>query len=261
MPTMGALHLGHARLVELAAARPEADRAGVVVSVFVNPTQFNDPKDLERYPRTLDADMEICRRAGAAVVFAPSVEAVYPRGGHAVPPTPLVLPDVATLPGLDDAHRPGHFAGVCQVVKRLFELVRPAAAMFGEKDWQQLQVIRAMTAQQELKVEIVPVPTVRETDGLAMSSRNVFLTAEDRACARSLSAALCAACGERTASEAEARMGKVLREAGAGVEYAVVREAATLMPLASDAKAGRALIAARVGSVRLIDNAEWRAAG
>jgi pantoate--beta-alanine ligase len=150
---------------------------------------------------------------------------------------------------------------VCQVVKRLFELVRPAAAMFGEKDWQQLQVIRAMTAEQRLEVEIVPVATMREPDGLAMSSRNVFLTREDRVKARSLSAALCAACGERTASAAEATMARVLGDAGAATEYAVVRDPATLMPLAPGARAGRALIAARVGSVRLIDNAEWRAAG
>lgn len=251
---MGALHAGHGRLVEAAAARAHGREAGVVVSVFVNPTQFNDAKDLERYPRTLETDIELCERMGAAAVFAPSVEAVYPPGGGAVSPP---LPAVATRPGLEDAHRPGHFAGVCQVVKRLFELVRPSAAVFGEKDWQQLQVIRAMSQQERLGVEVVPVPTVREADGLAMSSRNVFLTREDRARARSLNAALLAACGEKLVDTAESRMRAILDEAGMRVEYAVVRDPESLMPLEAGAVSGRALIAARVGQVRLIDNALW----
>jgi len=259
---MGALHAGHGRLIEAAAARREpggkSGGAVVVVSVFVNPTQFNDPKDLERYPRTLDADLRLCEAAGASVVFAPTVDAVYPKGERR-PPTASALPRVATLPGLDDAHRPGHFAGVCQVVKRLFELVRPRAALFGEKDWQQLRVIAAMTEQEGLKVEIVPVPTVREKDGLAMSSRNVFLTPEERIRARSLSEALSAANGAEAVARAEARMMHVLEAARVQVEYAVVRDAETLMPLGETAQAGRALIAARVGSVRLIDNAGWRA--
>lgn len=251
---MGALHAGHGRLVEAAAARAQGREAGVVVSVFVNPTQFNDAKDLERYPRTLETDIELCARMGAAAVFAPSVEAVYPPGGGAVSPP---LPAVATRPGLEDAHRPGHFAGVCQVVKRLFELVRPSAAVFGEKDWQQLQVIRAMSRQERLGVEVVPVPTVREADGLAMSSRNVFLTKEDRARATSLNAALRKACEERIAATAESRMRGILHEAGMRVEYAVVRDSETLMPLETGQASGRALIAARVGDVRLIDNSPW----
>ena len=260
---MGALHAGHARLVELGAMRPEASRSGVVVSVFVNPTQFNDPGDLARYPRTLETDMELCRAAGADVVFAPAIESVYPHGANA---EPMALPAVATQPGLEDAHRPGHFAGVCQVVKRLFDLVRPSAAMFGEKDWQQLQVIHAMVAQEGLPVEIVPVETVREADGLAMSSRNVFLPAEDRVRARSLSAALCEACAAANVADAQRRMEAILSGAGASVEYAVVRDAATLMPLPTGAHGGgggrgRTLIAARVGKVRLIDNAAWSAAG
>jgi len=260
IPTMGALHGGHSRLVELSALRQEASGSGVVVSVFVNPTQFNDPGDLARYPRTLEADVELCRAAGANAVFAPTVETVYPRGARA---EPILLPAVATQPGLEDAHRPGHFAGVCQVVKRLFELARPAAAVFGEKDWQQLAVIRAMVAQEGLAVRIVPVQTVREADGLAMSSRNVFLSAEDRVRATSLSAALCEACAARSAAEAQCRMEGLLSAAGAAIEYAVVRDAATLMPLPSGAAGGgggRALIAARVGKVRLIDNAPWSAA-
>lgn len=255
VPTMGALHAGHRRLVELAVHRASATRAAVVVSVFVNPTQFNDPRDLERYPRTLETDAEMCRSAGATVVFAPRPDVVYPPGAAVAPPP---LPEVAVRPGLEDAHRPGHFAGVCQVVKRLFELVRPSASMFGEKDWQQLQVIRAMTRELDLGIEIVPVPTVREADGLAMSSRNVFLTPEGRVCARSLSAALCAACGEGTPERAESRMAEILRTAGAVTEYAVIRDPETLLPIPNGSRSGRALIAARVGSVRLIDNAEWR---
>lgn len=252
---MGALHAGHARLVERARDLPARRGAPVIVSVFVNPTQFDDPADLARYPRTLEADVEVCRRAGADVVFAPRVESVYPHGASEPPGE---LPAVATEPGLEDAHRPGHFAGVCQVVRRLFDLVRPRVAVFGEKDWQQFQVIRAMTERERLGVEIVPVPTVREADGLAMSSRNVFLADSDRAAARSLSRALCEACAERVPRRAEDRMRAILSEAGAIVEYAAVRDARTLRPLPADARTGRALIAARVGSVRLIDNAEWR---
>jgi len=258
VPTMGALHAGHRRLVELAVQRSRASGRAAIVSVFVNPTQFNDPRDLERYPRTLEADFELCRDAGAAALYAPTADEVYPPGLKIAPPP---LPSVATRPGLEDAHRPGHFAGVCQVVRRLFDLVRPGEAVFGEKDWQQLQVIRAMTDQQNLGVRIVPVETVRETDSLAMSSRNVFLSPENRLRARSLSAALCAACGERSPPAAEAHMREVLLSAGVEVEYAVIRDADSLMPLAADSRSGRALIAARAGSVRLIDNAPWHAPG
>lgn len=253
VPTMGALHAGHFALVReakrLSGGRP------VVVSIFVNPTQFNDPKDLARYPRTLDADAAGCAEAGADVVFAPAAVAMYPPDSSVAVPR---LPEVATRPGLEDAHRPGHFAGVCQVVKRLFEVVRPAAAVFGEKDWQQLQVIRAMVAQEHLGIAIEALPTVREEDGLAMSSRNVFLSSEDRCRALAISRALCEAAGKKSVTEAERVMATMLREANLGVEYAVVREASTLMPLGTSATTpARALIAARCGSVRLIDNAPW----
>lgn len=254
VPTMGALHAGHLALVR--AARAEASKlrgATVVVTIFVNPTQFNDPKDLERYPRTLDADAAGCREAGADAVFAPGVAEVYPPG-VAIPTPPL--PDVATRPGLEDAHRPGHFAGVCQVVSRLFALTRPAAAIFGEKDWQQLKVIEAMSRSLTPQVRIIPHPTAREGDGLAMSSRNVFLTGDQRPRAAALSRALRDACAEPAPAAAEARMRAVLEDAGLGVEYAVVRDAETLMPPAGPRPA-RALIAARLGAVRLIDNAEW----
>jgi pantoate--beta-alanine ligase len=271
VPTMGALHAGHARLIQSAvehraAARrdghaPSAAPTPIVVTIFVNPTQFNDSADLARYPRTLDADLALCKAAGAEAVFAPSVETVYPTGTPT--PTPR-LPDVATKPGLEDARRPGHFAGVCQVVKRLFDLTRPRAAIFGEKDWQQLQVIRAMTAEHHLGIDIIPVPTVREPAprvGLAMSSRNVFLTPDERPRALALWRALNEANLHAHWPDAEYAMRNIIEGAGLLVEYAVVRDAASLMPLpkppSTSTPACRSLIAARLGAVRLIDNAPW----
>lgn len=260
VPTMGALHAGHIALVRHAATlrgnhAPAA--VPVVVSVFVNPTQFNDPADLARYPRTLDADAAACREAGADIVFAPAATEVYPPDrAIAVPP----LPRVATEPGLEDARRPGHFAGVCQVVARLFDLVRPAAAVFGEKDWQQLQVVRAMVAAagpDTVRPMIAGLPTVRESDGLAMSSRNVFLTPSERRTAVAVSHALRQAGRESTPAAGERRMVEVLTQAGLEIEYAVIRDAATLLQPAAPARPCRALIAVRLGSVRLIDNAAW----
>jgi pantoate--beta-alanine ligase len=260
IPTMGALHEGHAELIRRGAELSrERGLEGCVVSIFVNPTQFNDKADLDRYPRTLEADLAICERAGAGCVYAPRVEDIYPP--DATPPVPP-LPRVAAEPGLEDAHRPGHFAGVCQVVLRLFRLVQPGIACFGEKDWQQLATIAAMTSEQGLGIEVVPVETVREPDGLAMSSRNRFLTPEDRARAISISAALRAALRGTTPDEAEGIMRRELRSVGIEPEYAVVRDAATLGRPVGDGMAGawRALIAARVGAVRLIDNAAWQPA-
>lgn len=257
VPTMGALHEGHFTLVREARRIADATERPVVVSVFVNPTQFNDPKDLERYPRTLEADAEGCRKAGADVVFAPSVTEMYPPGlDIPVPP----LPPVATRPGLEDAKRPGHFAGVCQVVKRLFELVNPRQAVFGEKDWQQLQVIRAMVEMQGMPIEIVGIPTVREESGLAMSSRNVFLSPNERRQAASLYRSIGAAQQCDRVQDAERTMQRQLEKDGLGVEYAVVRDARTLEPVdgaIGPARDYRCLIAARLGAVRLIDNARW----
>lgn len=259
VPTMGALHAGHAALVR-AGAEHAARRslgAGCLVSIFVNPTQFNDPSDFTRYPKTLDADLTLCREAGAAAVYAPGVEDVYPP--EEPPPVPT-LPAVATEPGLEDRFRPGHFAGVCQVVLRLFRLTRPAAAVFGEKDWQQLQVVRAMARAEGLPIEIVPHATVRDPDGLAMSSRNRFLSGAERATGLAISRALRAASGAGTPAEAEAVLRRVLVEAGiTDPDYAVVRHAETLMP--SDRGPWRALVTARVGSVRLLDNSAWTPRG
>lgn len=265
VPTMGALHEGHASLIRR--ARAAAESAGgvtlpVVVTVFVNPTQFGDAADLARYPRTLEADTALCARAGADVVFAPGLEEVYPPGREVRVPR---LPAVATEPGLEDAARPGHFAGVCQVVQRLFELTRPRAAVFGEKDWQQLQVVRAMAEQEGTGIEIVAAPTVREPDGLALSSRNRFLSAEERGRGLSLSRALREAGEYGAPTAAEGAMRRVLEGAGLRPDYAVVRDAASLLapsaPGAGFSQVGerplRALVAARVGSVRLIDNAPW----
>jgi pantoate--beta-alanine ligase len=255
VPTMGALHEGHLALIRAAAEANGGARKPrpIVVTIFVNPTQFNDPKDLDRYPRTLEKDLAGCERAGADAVFAPSLEVMYPPGETIAVPT---LPRVATEPGLEDRLRPGHFAGVCQVVKRLFDLTRPARAYFGEKDWQQLRVISAMVEREGMGIEIVGVPTVRESDGLAMSSRNVFLKGEERVRARALSEALCTAAGMKLPTEAEKKINAILAERGLQPEYAVVRDAATLMPFVPG-KPGRALIAARLGTVRLIDNAPW----
>lgn len=252
VPTMGALHEGHAALMRL--AREHAGPTGrVSVSIFVNPTQFNEPADFDRYPRTLDADRALCERLGVDIIFAPPPEVMYPPREE-VPVGDL--PAVATEPGLEDAFRPGHFAGVCQVVRRLFALVRPAAAVFGEKDWQQLQVIRAMTEAEKLGVKIVPAPTIREPDGLAMSSRNTLLDAPARARASVISRALREAARAPDAAAAEQVMTQALADGGLSPEYAAVRDAASLGPV-RPGRPARALIAARLGAVRLIDNAPW----
>jgi pantoate--beta-alanine ligase len=255
---MGALHEGHAALIRAAAALAKTREmpGGCVVSIFVNPTQFNERSDYERYPRDLDEDLKVCDTAGAACVFAPREEDIYPPGEKLEAPK---LPAVGTEPGLEDAHRPGHFAGVCQVVKRLFEVVKPTAAVFGDKDWQQLQVIRGMVKDQRLPVEVLGAPTIREPDGLAMSSRNRFLPPEAREQALALSRALRQSLGAANPDAAEEVMRLVLTEAEITPEYAVVREASTLLrPKETGAETQwRALIAARVGAVRLIDNGPW----
>jgi pantoate--beta-alanine ligase len=252
VPTMGALHAGHAALIRRARAVADARGSTVVATIFVNPTQFNDPSDFERYPRTPEEDLALCEEAGADAVLRPDPRVVYPPG-RAAPAPPL--PKVATDPGLEDAHRPGHFAGVCQVVARLFDLTDPSAAVFGEKDWQQLQVIRAMTIARNRHLDIIAAPTVREPDGLAMSSRNRLLDPASRAAAPVLYRAMLAAGAAGDPGEAEAVLRRDLAAGGIHPEYAVVRDAETL--LAPRARPCRVLVAARVGAVRLIDNAPW----
>jgi pantoate--beta-alanine ligase len=246
VPTMGALHEGHRTLVR--AAREAA--GSVVVSVFVNPTQFGPGEDFERYPRTWDDDLAALAEEGADLVFHPQVEDVYPPGAVGVTVDPGPLGSV-----LEGAVRPGHFAGVLTVVAKLFGLVRPDLALFGEKDYQQLTLIRAMARELALGVEVVGVPTVREDDGLALSSRNRYLDERQRAAALTISAArrAGAAAGPQGA-------GAVLAAAGAALdaEPALVRDYLELtdpdlgpVPVAGPA---RLLVAARAGTTRLLDN-------
>jgi pantoate--beta-alanine ligase len=250
VPTMGALHDGHLSLMRRAREEVGADGA-VVVSVFVNPTQFGPGEDLDRYPRTLEADLEGCASEGVDVVFTPSVDEMYPgalEGGIRVDPGPLG--DV-----LEGASRPGHFAGVLTVVAKLFGLVRPDVAVFGEKDYQQLALIRRMAAELCLGVEVLGAETVREPDGLAMSSRNRYLDADQRMDAVALSRALFAArnAGERGADAAlGAARAELRRTHLVDLDYLEVT-APDLGP-APDSGPARMLIAARVGSTRLIDN-------
>jgi pantoate--beta-alanine ligase len=248
---MGALHEGHVALVRRAREEVGADGA-VVVSIFVNPTQFGPGEDLDRYPRTLEEDLAACAAAGVDVVFTPSVEEMYPGGpggaGVTVDPGPLARV-------LEGASRPGHFAGVLTVVAKLFGLVRPDVAVFGEKDYQQLALIRRMVADLCLGVEIVGGETVREPDGLAMSSRNRYLDGEHRAEAVALSRALFAArdAADRGADWAlGAARAELRRTHLVDLDYLEIT-APDLGP-APAAGVARMLVAARLGGTRLIDN-------
>lgn len=252
VPTMGALHEGHLSLVSR--CREACDTA--VVSIFVNPTQFNDPKDLENYPRTEEADLKLLEAAGVDFVFAPSVEEVYPE------------PDsrVFDFGGLDRVmegeHRPGHFNGVGQVVSRLFQAVKPDKAFFGEKDFQQLAIIRYMVAQLGLPIEIVGCPIVRDTDGLARSSRNMLLTPEHRQAAPRIYAVLSDAAaslrGQVSVAEAKRIIAeRIDAEPLLKTEYIEIASAATLRPAKAwgDAVGDlRCFAAVQAGNVRLIDN-------
>ncbi len=246
VPTMGALHEGHRALVR--AARRRA--AAVVVSVFVNPTQFGPGEDFDRYPRTWEADLAALADEGADLVFHPGVADVYPPGALGITVAPGPLGDV-----LEGAVRPGHFAGVLTVVAKLFGLVRPDVGVFGEKDYQQLTLIRGMARELALGVEVVGVPTVREDDGMALSSRNRFLSAEQRAAAAALSAALRAgaAAGAQGADAVLAEARAVLATApGLQPDYLELTDPGLgPAPVAGPA---RLLVAARAGTTRLIDN-------
>lgn len=253
VPTMGALHEGHLALARRAREEVGPDGA-VVVSVFVNPTQFGPGEDLDRYPRTLEADLEACASAGVDVVFTPSVDEVYPGGLDAAAGGVTVAP--GPLAGiLEGASRPGHFAGVLTVVAKLFGLVRPDVAVFGEKDYQQLALIRRMVADLCLGVDVVGAETVREPDGLAMSSRNRYLGADERLDAVALSRALFAArdAAGRGADRAVAAARAELRRTQlVDLDYLEIT-APDLGPAPATGPA-RMLLAARVGSTRLIDN-------
>ncbi len=247
VPTMGALHLGHLALVDRAAA--ESD--DVCVSIFVNPTQFGPGEDFDRYPRTLAADLDALARRGVRWVFAPPVEAVYPPG-HA---TRVVVEGPAL--GFEGEIRPGHFAGVATVVCRLFHTVPADTAYFGAKDWQQTLVIRRMVADLGLPIRIEVCPTVREPDGLAMSSRNAYLASADRRRAVALAESLAEASALWTAGRDTAAIAVAMRERlesrGIAVDYAAVVDAESLEPVVADRPAV-ALVAGRLGATRLIDN-------
>jgi pantoate--beta-alanine ligase len=250
VPTMGALHAGHLSLVRL--AREHASK--VVASVFVNPTQFGPNEDFNRYPRQPEADAAMLETAGCDLLFLPEVATIYPPGNA------TFIEPAGAAEGLEGACRPGHFRGVATVVCALFNLVRADVAVFGEKDAQQLAVIRQMVRDLHLPVEIVPGPTVREADGLAMSSRNAYLSPEERQAAAVLHRALRAAEtavseGERRGDAVRGRLREVLNtEPLARVEYAEVVDAETFQPV--ETLRGRLVLplAVRIGGTRLIDN-------
>jgi pantoate--beta-alanine ligase len=248
-PTMGALHDGHARL--LGAARTLAGpRGSVIVSIFVNPLQFGPNEDLDRYPRTLDADLAMCAREGADLVFAPAAVEIYPGG----PPEVTVDPGPAGK-WFEGEFRPGFFGGVLTVVLKLLHLTRPAVAVFGQKDAQQLALVRRMVTDLNLDVVIEPVPTVRDPDGLATSSRNRYLSAADRAVALALPRALLAgqaAAGGGADAVLDAARAVLRAQPALAVDYVALVDPGTFGP----ARTGPALLvaAARAGTTRLIDN-------
>jgi pantoate--beta-alanine ligase len=250
VPTMGYLHAGHVALLE--EGRRRGDR--LVLSIFVNPTQFAPNEDLARYPRDLEGDLAKAAGAGTDVAFVPGDGEMYPRGYQ----TFVQVRDLEK--GLCGAHRPGHFVGVATVVCKLFNIVRPHVAIFGEKDYQQLAVIRRMVADLDMSIEIVGLPTVREPDGLAMSSRNQYLSAEERQRALALSRGLTAArvlfdAGERDAAKLIAAAEAEIAPAATRVDYVELRDATTLAPIPEHVIGPAVLaVAAFVGTTRLIDN-------
>ncbi|MBQ4519031.1 MAG: pantoate--beta-alanine ligase [Bacteroidaceae bacterium] len=254
VPTMGALHAGHASLVE----RSVAENDVTVVSIFVNPTQFNDKNDLAKYPRTLDADCQLLQSVGASIVFAPSVEEVYPEPdtrSFSYAPLDTVM---------EGAFRPGHFNGVCQIVSKLFDMVQPHCAYFGEKDFQQLAIIREMVRQMNYSLEIVGCPIVREVDGLAMSSRNTRLSAEERATALNISRILFESqeyAETHTLAETKAFVeGGIAAVDGLRLEYYEVVDDRSLQTVHAwdEAEGIVGCITVFCGEVRLIDNIRYK---
>jgi pantoate--beta-alanine ligase len=252
VPTMGALHAGHLSLVDAARARTDC----VVASIFVNPTQFAPGEDFERYPRRLEEDSEMLGDAGVELLFAPDVSSMYAQG-------PQLTVDPGPLARLWEGEvRPAHFAGVATVVAKFFGIVRPDAAFFGEKDFQQLVIVKRMALDLQLAVEVVGCPTIRDTDGLALSSRNAYLSPAQRQAGLGLPEALAAArgalaTGERLGADIETTM-RAATAARSGdaltLDYAAVVDPETLEPMALVNRPARAIIAGRVGGTRLIDN-------
>ncbi|HDL9644361.1 TPA: pantoate--beta-alanine ligase [Escherichia coli] len=251
VPTMGNLHDGHMKLVDEAKARADV----VVVSIFVNPMQFDRPEDLARYPRTLQEDCEKLNKRKVDLVFAPSVKEIYPNGTETH--TYVDVPGLSTM--LEGASRPGHFRGVSTIVSKLFNLVQPDIACFGEKDFQQLALIRKMVADMGFDIEIVGVPIMRAKDGLALSSRNGYLTAEQRKISPGLYKVLSSIAdklqaGERDLDEIITIAGQELNEKGFRADDIQIRDADTLLEVSENSKRAVILVAAWLGDARLIDN-------
>ena len=250
VPTMGALHAGHLSLIDVARRRAPH----VAVSIFVNPTQFGHGEDYNRYPRPLEDDLAKCRNNGVDLVFAPPAEEMYP---------PQAVDCVVDLPALSNSlegkHRQGHFKGVCQVVSKLFNIVRPDAAVFGQKDYQQLRIIEAMTEALDFNIEIIPCPTLRDPDGLAMSSRNAYLSADEREKSLAVSRALFAAQqefanGVRQTNRLLTTVQKLILEKHLLIDYVAGVDAKTLKHVDVVAAPTVIAVAVRVGKTRLIDN-------
>jgi len=251
VPTMGCLHAGHLSLVQK--AQSTADR--VVVSIFVNPLQFNDPADFLKYPNTLEDDLRKLADTGADLVFTPDASAFYPEGENAV--EQIELGGITSI--LEGAHRPGHFAGVATVVKRLFDLVQPTNAIFGEKDFQQLIVIKQLVEKFSLNIDVIGMPTSREADGLAMSSRNLRLSEEERAKASEIFHQLHAIKLELTSGncdflQLEQKACENLKSAGFVPDYVSICDSETLLPAKDETESKIILAAAKLGDIRLIDN-------
>ena len=245
VPTMGALHAGHLSLVEV--ARQHAD--AVMVSIFVNPTQFGPNEDYEAYPRVLEEDIAKLEDAQVEMVYLPTVAELYPNG-----PEIDIYADKALASGLCGVHRAGHFDGVVTVVKRLLEHCRPDVAVFGEKDYQQLQIIKQMVKQQELPVEVIGAPILREADGLAMSSRNAYLSEQERKIAPLLYKALCEVALPVTGHSCAGMTDRLLEAGFTSVDYVELVDATTLQPIVEPDRPARLLAAATLGKTRLIDN-------
>jgi pantoate--beta-alanine ligase len=247
VPTMGALHQGHRELIDRARRIPNAV---TVVSIFVNPLQFAAGEDLDRYPRDLDADLDVCRAAGVELVFAPSVSQMY---GDQRPDLGIRAGDLGAE--LEGAVRPGHFDGVLTVVAKLFHIVGPDLAFFGEKDYQQLVLIRRMVHALDFDLRVVGIPTVRDADGLALSSRNAYLSAEHRRSALALSAALTAGAHAAGGADAVLSAARAVLDAEPGISPDYLELRAPDLGPAPERGDARLLVAAKVGPTRLIDNA------
>ncbi|HEY7119578.1 MAG TPA: pantoate--beta-alanine ligase [Tepidisphaeraceae bacterium] len=251
VPTMGALHAGHLSLI----AHAKNNATTVAVSIFVNPTQFGPKEDYNKYPRPIDQDLEQCEHAGVDFVFMPPAEEMYPPG---VADITVDVPGLSSV--LEGKHRPGHFKGVCQIVAKLFNIVQPNVACFGQKDFQQLRVIQAMVEALDMPIDVIACPTLRDPDGLAMSSRNMYLSPEDRQRALSISRALMLAYkefsrdGVRQTNRLIATMQKVMLEQHLSIDYVAAVDTETFKAVERIDGPTLLAIAARVGVTRLIDN-------